>query len=96
MEQLLETLMVVSFGLSWPNSILKSYRARTAKGKSLMFLSLILFGYVCGITAKLLSGNMSYVFFFYVLNALMLCIEIGLYFRNRAFDRAAAQDLSHR
>ncbi len=96
MEQILETMMVVSFGLSWPNSILKSYRARTAKGKSLMFLGLILFGYLCGIAAKLLSGNITYVFFFYVLNAMMLCIEIGLYFRNRAFDRAAAQNSSHR
>ena len=89
MAQFLETLMVVSFGLSWPNSILKSYRAHTAKGKSLMFLSLILFGYLCGIAAKLLSSQITYVFVFYILNALMLCVEIGLYFRNRALDRAA-------
>ena len=38
--ELFEILMIVSFGLSWPMNVLKSYRARTAKGKSLPFLLL--------------------------------------------------------
>lgn len=33
MAELLEAMMVLSFGISWPASIIKSYRARTAKGK---------------------------------------------------------------
>ena len=37
MSDLLEALMIICFGLSWPISIRKSYTARTAKGKSLFF-----------------------------------------------------------
>lgn len=43
MSELLEIVMIVSFGASWPLNVLKSYRARTTKGKSLAFLLLIFF-----------------------------------------------------
>lgn len=49
--------MQLCFGFSWPLSAIKSYRARTTKGKSLPFLVLILLGYVAGITSKLLNPN---------------------------------------
>ena len=55
MSELLEIFMVVSFGLSWPLNVIKSYKARTTKGKSLPFLILIFFGYICGIASKLLA-----------------------------------------
>ena len=55
MSELLEIVMIVSFGASWPMNVIKSYKARTAKGKSVAFLGLILFGYVAGITGKLLN-----------------------------------------
>ncbi len=86
MAEILEALMVVGFGISWPVSIIKSYKARTAKGKSLLFLCFILFGYVCGILSKLVSGKITYVFVFYVLNLLMVSLDLVLYFRNRALD----------
>lgn len=35
MAEMLEIIMIVSFGVSWPINVVKSYRARTAKGKSL-------------------------------------------------------------
>ena len=82
MAEILEALMVISFGCSWPMNIIKSLRAKTTKGKSLMFLLLIEFGYVCGIISKLVSGNITYVFIFYVLNLLMVGTDIALYFRN--------------
>ena len=41
MSELLEIFMVVSFGASWPLNVIKSYKARTTKGKSLWFLILI-------------------------------------------------------
>ena len=90
MAELLEVLMVLCFGASWPLSILKSYRARTAKGKSLPFLCLIWVGYVCGVVAKLVSGRITYVVFFYVLNLLLVSADIGLYIRNARLDRAAS------
>lgn len=84
--------MVVSFGISWPMNIIKSVRTRSAKGKSLPFLLFIFAGYICGIASKLISGNITYVFVFYVLNLLMVGTDIILYFRNRRLDaqRAAA------
>ncbi len=86
LAQIFEALMVVSFGISWPASILKSWKARTAKGKSLFFLCMILFGYAAGITCKLLQGSLTYVFIFYVLNFCMVSCDLVLYFRNKKLD----------
>ena len=55
MAEILEVMMIVSFGASWPLNVIKSYKARTTKGKSLAFLCLIFFGYVAGIISKLLN-----------------------------------------
>jgi hypothetical protein len=87
MTELLEAGMIISFGLSWPANILKSYKARTAKGKSLLFLTLVLFGYFCGIASKLSADTINYVLGFYILNTIMVSADICLYFRNRALDR---------
>ncbi len=81
--QILEAAMVVSFGISWPFSIYRSAKSKSTKGKSLPFLIFILFGYACGITAKLITDNITYVFIFYVLNFVMVTIDLCLYFRNR-------------
>ncbi len=39
MSEISEIVMIVSFGASWPTNVIKSYKARSAKGKSLLFLS---------------------------------------------------------
>ena len=90
LASILEAVMVVSFGISWPMNILKSVRSRTAKGKSLFFLCMILFGYFCGILSKISSGNITYVTVFYILNLLMVSVDIALYIRNRRLDILAA------
>ena len=36
-------------------NVMKSWKARTAKGKSVAFLCLILFGYIAGITGKFMN-----------------------------------------
>ena len=97
MAEILEIVMIVSFGASWPMNVVKSYRARTAKGKSLGFLLLILFGYVAGITSKLVNeaymANIAqkwYVLFFYVLNFIMVFTDLMLYVRNVRLDREKA------
>ena len=38
MPEILEIIMIVCFGCSWPMNLMKSYKARTTKGKSLGFL----------------------------------------------------------
>ena len=81
MEQILEILMLVAFGFSWPQNILTTLKNKSAKGKSLAFLILIDCGYLCGIASKLLSGNFHwYVLFFYVLNLCMVTTDMILYF----------------
>ena len=88
MAEILEALMVISFGISWPTSIAKAYKARTAKGTSPAFLSMILFGYICGIASKICSNSITYVFVFYILNAVMVTCNLVVYFRNRQLDKA--------
>lgn len=94
MAELLEIIMIVSFGCSWPLNVIKSYKARTAKGKSLWFLCLIFFGYIAGIASKFVNpvymaeiGQKWYVLFFYFLNLVMVGIDLCLYFRNRRLDK---------
>ena len=89
MKELFEAVMVVCFGISWPMSILKSLRSRTAKGKSLVFMLFIWVGYVFGLLGKLISHNITYVFIFYIINLVMVSTDIILYFRNRKLDKAA-------
>ncbi len=87
MGQIFEAVMVICFGISWRLSIFKSLKSRTAKGKSLIFMLFIFVGYIFGITAKLVSNNITYVFVFYVINLIMVGFDICLYFRNRQFDK---------
>ena len=89
MPELLETAMMILFGLSWPMNIIRSVRSRTARGKSGLFLCFIILGYLAGIAAKIVAGNITYVLFFYVLNILMVSVDLILYFRNRRLDRLA-------
>lgn len=89
MAQLFETIMLICFGLSWPFNIAKSLKSRTAKGKSLQFEICIVIGYLFGIAGKFISGNVSYVLVVYVLDVLMVSIDIILTLRNMALDRLA-------
>jgi len=88
--ELLEVCMIVAFGFSWPMNVIKSYKSRTTKGKSLSFLILIFSGYICGIIGKLMAPSFKwYVLFFYVLNFVMVGADLILYVRNRKLDKLA-------
>ena len=90
MSEILEIAMVVSFGCSWPLNVMKSYKARTTRGKSLGFLLLIFFGYICGIASKLMAPSFKwYVLFFYVLNFIMVGADLVIYYRNYQLDKQA-------
>ena len=93
---LLEALMILFFGLSWPISIRKSWISRTAKGKSLFFEVFIWVGYIFGIVRKFLlwgaaTTALDWLFYlswaFYVLNFLEITIDMLLYFRNIKLDK---------
>jgi hypothetical protein len=89
---ILETMMILCFGISWPLSIMRSYRSRSTKGKSLMFMCFIAFGYVCGIASKILNQNYNLAFWFYFPNVIMVSTDIALYFRNRKIEKAAGAE----
>ena len=84
-----EAVMLLCFGAAWPFSIVKSWRARTNKGKSAPFLIVILVGYASGIMNKIVLGqHRDPVLGLYALNLLMVSIDAVLYFRNRRLDAA--------
>ena len=86
--EILEIMMIVCFGFSWPMNVVKSYRARTTKGKSLGFLLMIIIGYICGIASKIIGGSFKwYVMFFYVLNLFMVMLDVAMYARNYRLDQ---------
>ena len=93
--QILEAVMMVCFGLSWPASILKSWRCRTCRGKSLFFLTMVAVGYGAGIVWKIIdyskTGAVPYQAVFYVINLSMVLIDMCIYFRNRRLDRRRAE-----
>ena len=68
--QLCEIGMLVAFGISWPFNILKSWRSRTAKGKSVIFEYLVVFGYLIGLLGKYISwrrtGVLAWSVWFYI------------------------------
>ena len=92
MGSILETVMLVCFGFSWPLNVIKSYRAKTAKGTSLSFILLIITGYIAGISAKLISGQINYVLIAYILNLVIVSLNVIVYFRNVSLDKKRLQE----
>jgi uncharacterized membrane protein len=92
MPQFFEAAMIICFGISWPISVLKSWRSRTTKGKSLFFEIFVLAGYLCGIAGKFITHNITYVLIFYSLNTVMILIDLALYYRNSKLDKAALSE----
>lgn len=98
-SEILEITMIICFGASWPMNVIKSFRARTAKGKSISFLCLIFIGYIAGVFSKITNEaymqqltHKWYVLFFYLLNLFMVGVDICLYVRNRRFDRKNGEE----
>ena len=87
MGSIFESIMLICFGLSWPLNVIKAYRARTARGTSLPFILLIITGYIAGITAKLVAGQVNYVLIVYLLNLAIVSVNVLVYFRNVSLDR---------
>jgi len=102
MANLLEALMILCFGISWPISIRKSWVSRTAKGKSLFFELFIWIGYIFGMGRKFLLwqaangeplGFLFYLaWFFYLLNWVEISIDMLLYFRNVRLDKKREEE----
>ena len=93
MGSILETVMLVCFGFSWPLNVIKAYKAKTAKGTSLPFVLLIITGYIAGISAKIISGQINYVLIAYILNLAIVSLNVIVYFRNVSLDKKRLQGM---
>lgn len=91
-----EIAMIVAFGVSWPFNIIRAYKARTTKGTSLPFLSLIGSGYIAGILSKIFAcqGVENYwtylriiAFVFYCINLSLIITATVIYARNKKLDK---------
>jgi hypothetical protein len=86
-----EIAMLVLFGVSWPFNIIKSYRSRTAKGKSVLFELIVVVGYLFGLSGKFVAfaqtGHMAISVWFYIADIVMVSIDMVLYRRNILLDR---------
>jgi len=56
---------------------------------SLPFILLIITGYIAGIAAKLISGQITFVLGAYFLNLAIVLVNLFIYFRNRRIDISA-------
>lgn len=89
MAQIFEVLMLVCFGISWPISVVKSIKSKSAKGKSLVFTTVIIIGYVCGIASKIAAGHLTYVLWLYVFNLVVVCLDLAIGIVNKRNDSAS-------
>lgn len=87
MGSILETVMLVCFGFSWPMNLIKAYKAKTAQSTSLPFILLIITGYIAGIGAKIITGQINYVLVAYLLNLAIVLLNLVVYFRNVSLDK---------
>ncbi len=74
-----EVLFLLCFAVSWPVSIAKSLKTKVVIGKSPMFMSLVILGYIFGIIHKLLYSR-DIVIFMYMFNATLVSFDLFLYF----------------
>lgn len=87
MAQILEATMLLCFGVSWPLSLVKNIRSKTAKATSVWFILLIILGYVAGIAAKLIAHATGYILVVYFLNLAVVSCNLAVWFVNHARDR---------
>ncbi len=92
MVTIMESIMLICFGLSWPISVYKSLKSHSTAGKSPIFMSAILIGYLAGISGKIMGGQFTYVLALYLLNFSVVSFDFFLYFKNR---RAEHTKMTH-
>ncbi len=81
-----EILMLLCFGAAWPFSIYRSWVSRSTRGKSLLFMIIVIIGYLAGILHKIFFYYDG-VIYLYALNLLMVTADVLLYLRNRRGEK---------
>ncbi len=81
-SQFCEFFMLFAFGFSWPFAILRTYRAKRVDGKSPMFATIVILGYVGGICARLFDANPAndWLCLVYAIDMALVSTDLALYF----------------
>ena len=75
-----EAVMMLCFEASWPFQVVKTYRTKNVEGKSILFLWLVMIGYVSGMIHKILN-NFDWVIYLYLLNLVLVATDAFFYYR---------------
>ena len=75
-----EAIMMLCFGASWPFQVAKTYKTKNVAGKSILFLWIVMIGYVSGMIHKVLH-NPDWVIYLYLLNLLLVATDTFFYYR---------------
>ncbi len=78
---ILEAIMLICFGISWPVSVSKALKTKIVIGKSPLFMSMVAIGYASGISHKILYSR-DYLVVLYIFNLSMILIDLYLYTKN--------------
>lgn len=81
-----EIIMLICFGAAWPFSIYRSWKSRSTKGKSLLFMLIVIVGYIAGILHKIYF-HYDLVIYLYALNLVMVGVDVGFYIRNKIIEK---------
>lgn len=94
MAELFEVFMLICFGISWPISVIKSIRSKSAEGKSVVFTCVITVGYICGIISKIAANNVTYVLWLYVINLVIVLVDLVITIINKTRKKNAAHSVN--
>ena len=83
-----EIIMLICFGAAWPFSIYRSAVSHSTKGKSLLFMIIVMCGYIAGVLHKIFF-NFDLVMYLYAFNFLMVAVDVVLYLRNKKEEKNA-------
>lgn len=95
-SQFCEFFMLFAFGFSWPFAIARTYKSghsgKGVAGKSPMFMTIVLLGYVGGILARLLDANPGndWLCFVYLADMALVSTDLALYLHYAAKGRCEA------
>jgi len=87
-----EIAMLACFGLSWPISVIKSLKTKSTAGKSILFMTAILVGYIAGLLHKIFYSP-DFVILIYIFNLIMVSVDVTLYWIHYSREQKAKNEI---
>ncbi|MBP5255193.1 MAG: hypothetical protein J6Z23_07435 [Lachnospiraceae bacterium] len=95
----LKSVMLIFLGFPFPVLLFKALRARTAKGQSILFLTVTCIGFAAGLFAELFSPGFLeeirtnwILLALYGLNLFFVLLNIATYYNNLKIDQNNGRD----